>query len=186
VAPAFPAFPTRRSARLLEPERAGALPYRSNCERGKCVNAYELSLGKSAFVAVTQLPLSTAVNEYIRQAFGSYRALKELGFDFQIVKLLIEWRCPARFDDILSIRIKQPKLGDSSFCLFIDICDVLIGRSLAKANAVNVLVDRTTLTKRSLPQMVRTAMLGRPKLTLADFSGLGLNSFPVYEPAWPY
>ena len=45
-----------------------------------------------------------AVNEYIRTLFGDYQHLLDQDLDIQVVSLTVNWKAPAKFDDVLEAR----------------------------------------------------------------------------------
>ncbi|CAN0603727.1 unnamed protein product, partial [Ectocarpus sp. 12 AP-2014] len=55
-----------------------------------------------------------AVNEYIRTLFGDYQNLLARDLDIQVVSLTVNYRAPARFDDVLEARIRDGRLGNTS------------------------------------------------------------------------
>ena len=55
-----------------------------------------------------------ACTEFLNAALGR-TSVAGGGFEFQVVKLLIEWSAPARYDDALEISVALKKLGATSF-----------------------------------------------------------------------
>jgi acyl-CoA thioester hydrolase len=53
-----------------------------------------------------------AVNEYIRTLFGDYQNLLARDLDIQVVSLTVNYRAPARFDDVLDARFRAGRVGD--------------------------------------------------------------------------
>ena len=99
-----------------------------------------------------------AVTEYFR-ALGYGEALVSGDLDYQLVKQTVEWRAPARFDQVLEIGVSCQRLGTTSFTL--DCAFRLAGGDgavLAQAQTVYVLVDTHTLRKRPLPEDLRARM----------------------------
>src|SRR5579884_2710021 len=72
--------------------------------------------------------------------------------DFQLVKQTIEWKAPARFDEVLELSMRTARLGTTSFTVAGD------DRVIVTVETVYVLVDAATLTKRALPDHVRRAL----------------------------
>src|SRR6266850_6007136 len=60
--------------------------------------------------------VDVAINEFIR-AIGFSDALINGDLDFQLVKQTIEWKAPARFDQVLEIAVAAKHLGTTSFRL---------------------------------------------------------------------
>src|SRR5690606_14506169 len=95
-----------------------------------------------------------AVTEFFG-ALGYRTALLEGGLDYQLVKQTIEWKAPARFDQVLDIDVRALRLGNTSFTL---LCELRIAGDeavIATAETVYVLVDAHTLTKMPLPDDLR-------------------------------
>lgn len=57
-----------------------------------------------------------ASGEYMRALFGSVHPA-ETGLDWRLVKQVIEWRAPARYDDVLDLRVRTVRVGTTSFVL---------------------------------------------------------------------
>ncbi|MGH8506546.1 MAG: acyl-CoA thioesterase [Stenotrophobium sp.] len=98
-----------------------------------------------------------AVGEWFRAlGYGAQMVSGEL--DFQLVKQTLEWKHPARYDDVLEIAVATQRLGNTSFVLG---CEFRIAgdeRVIANAETVYVLVDHATLGKRTLPEDLRARM----------------------------
>src|SRR3954470_12747768 len=54
--------------------------------------------------------VDVAVNEFLRAA-GIHAEFMEGGLDFQLVKQTVEWKAPARFDDVLELSLVTTRLG---------------------------------------------------------------------------
>src|SRR5215467_14653104 len=57
-----------------------------------------------------------STSEYLR-ALGYGDALMSGELDFQLVKQTVEWKAPARFDQVLEISVYAGRLGNTSFTL---------------------------------------------------------------------
>jgi acyl-CoA thioester hydrolase len=57
-----------------------------------------------------------ASGEYTRVLFGSVQPA-ETGVDWRVVKQTTEWRAPARYDDVLDLRVHTLRVGTTSFVL---------------------------------------------------------------------
>src|SRR5262249_48798366 len=55
--------------------------------------------------------------EFLRAALPSPAACVDGSFETQTVRQLIEWKAPARFDDVLEIKVWTSRLGRTSFTL---------------------------------------------------------------------
>ncbi len=98
-----------------------------------------------------------AGTEFFR-ALGYGEALIQGEIDYQLVKQTIEWKAPARFDQVLELAVTTTRLGTTSFTLQAEI-RIAGGREpIARAETVYVLVDAATLRKRELPADLRAAL----------------------------
>lgn len=95
-----------------------------------------------------------AVTEFFR-ALGYGEALASGELDYQLVKQTLEWKAPARFDDVVEARVRTLKLGTTSFTLGVDFRRAQDATPLAQAETVYVLVEAHALQKRPLPASLR-------------------------------
>ena len=58
--------------------------------------------------------VDVAINEFLR-AIGVLPEFVDGHLDFQLVKQTIEWKAPARFDQVLELSIAAIRLGTTSF-----------------------------------------------------------------------
>ena len=103
--------------------------------------------------------VDVSINEFLR-AIGVLPEFLEGRLDFQLVKQTIEWRAPARFDQVLELSIATSRLGNTSFTVSTTFRIAGEERVIATAETVYVLVDARTLTKLSLPDSLRAALEG--------------------------
>lgn len=102
--------------------------------------------------------IDIAGNEFIR-ALGFGAAILDGSIDYQLVKQTIEWKAPARFDQVLEVAMFATRLGNTSFTLGTEFR--IAGdddRVIATAETVYVLVEPHTLAKRALPADFRAAL----------------------------
>jgi len=101
--------------------------------------------------------VDVGVSEYLRAA-GVFGSFITGALDFQLVKQTIEWKAPARFDQVLELSTTATRLGTTSFTL--DTAFRIAGdeRVIVTAETVYVLVDVRTLTKLPLPDFLRAAL----------------------------
>jgi acyl-CoA thioester hydrolase len=59
--------------------------------------------------------VDVALNEFLRALGFDTNRLLASGLDFQLVKQTIEWKSPARFDDVLEVAVEPLSLGTTSF-----------------------------------------------------------------------
>ena len=100
--------------------------------------------------------------EYFR-ALGFGEALASGALDYQLVKLTLEWKAPARFDQVVELAIYTTHLGNTSFTVVTEFRIAGEERVICKAETVYVNVDSKTLTKLPLSAEVRAALeVGAP------------------------
>ncbi len=84
--------------------------------------------------------IDLATFEFLR-AIGYGEALVNGDIDYQLAKLTIEWKAPARFDDVLEISVYAARLGNTSFTLAAEFRIAGQERAIATAETVYVLVN---------------------------------------------
>jgi acyl-CoA thioester hydrolase len=102
--------------------------------------------------------VDVSINEFLRAA-GVLKDFTEGNLDFQVVKQTVEWKAPARFDQVLELSITATRLGSTSFTVGTDFR--IAGsdsRVIVTVETVYVLVDAATLTKLPLPDGLRAAL----------------------------
>jgi acyl-CoA thioester hydrolase len=114
--------------------------------------------------------IDLAVTEFFK-AIGFGEPLIAGSLDYQLVKQTIEWRAPARFDQVLAARVEARRLGTTSFVLAIEMRSHGDGRLLALAETIYVLVDEASLQKRALPDDLRAAMTRGAPGAIVDHAG---------------
>jgi acyl-CoA thioester hydrolase len=90
-----------------------------------------------------------AVNEYIRTLFGDYQHLLDQDLDIQVVSLTVNWKAPAKFDDVLEARIRAGRIGNTSFTLHLD------KAFIADADVTYVLIQPSVMGKVTIPDHIR-------------------------------
>ncbi|OZB11750.1 MAG: 4-hydroxybenzoyl-CoA thioesterase [Marinobacter sp. 34-60-7] len=112
-----------------------------------------------------------AVNEYIRAVFGDYQHLLDQDLDIQVVSLTINWKAPARFDDVLEARIRAGRLGNSSFTLHLAFYQHDSDQFVADADITYVLIQPSKMAKVSIPGTVRQQLETGAPGTLISHAG---------------
>jgi acyl-CoA thioester hydrolase len=114
-----------------------------------------------------------ATTEFLR-ALGFGEALIQGALDYQLVKQTLEWKNPARFDDVLELLVGAARLGTTSFTLATQFRLAGNERLIASAETIYVLVDAVSLQKRELPADFRDALQrGAPGLVIDHAGYLG-------------
>jgi acyl-CoA thioester hydrolase len=102
--------------------------------------------------------VDVSINEFLR-AIGVLPDFLEGRLDFQLVKQTVEWKAPARFDQVLELSIAVVRLGNTSFTLGTTFRIAGDDTVIVTAETVYVLVDGRALTKLTLPDTLRAALL---------------------------
>ena len=95
-----------------------------------------------------------AITEYFRALGVAYPGdLARDGGDFFAIRTLLEYRAPARFDDLLQVGIRSARLGRSSLTFALGIWRD--GELLTSGEIVYVHADSATRSSAPLPQWLR-------------------------------
>jgi len=108
--------------------------------------------------------------EFLR-ALGFGEALIAGDFDYQLAKLTIEWKAPARFDQVLELSVQATQLGNTSFTVETEFRVAGEKPVIATAETVYVLVDARTLRKTPLPAGLRAALQRGGQGAVTDHAG---------------
>jgi acyl-CoA thioester hydrolase len=102
--------------------------------------------------------VDVSINEFLRAA-GVLSEFLEGNLDFQLVKQTIEWKAPARFDQVLELSIAATRLGNTSFTVLTEFRVAGgDGNIIVTVETVYVLVDARTLSKLPLSDTLRAAL----------------------------
>jgi len=96
-----------------------------------------------------------AVGEFSRVVWGDYNDMLSSGIDNQVVSYSIDWKAPARFDDVIAITVKPATIGNSSYSFQLDFHQHGSGDVIASVNIVYVMVSATEHKKMTIPQAMR-------------------------------
>jgi acyl-CoA thioester hydrolase len=94
--------------------------------------------------------------EFTRALFGAADAATT-GLDWRLVKQAIEWRAPARFDDVLDIRVRTLRVGTTSFVLATELRRFADDSLLAAVETTCVMVDHAGV-KKPITDATRAAL----------------------------
>jgi acyl-CoA thioester hydrolase len=112
---------------------------------------------KVAFNGTFAIYIDLAVFEFMR-AMGFGESLVKGPLDYQVVKQTLEWKGPARFDQVVEISVWAKQLGTTSFVIATEFRIAGNPALIATGETVYVLVNAATLTKTPLPAEFRTAL----------------------------
>lgn len=88
-------------------------------------------------------------------------------FEYHLVKQTVEWKAPARFDDVLELTVATRHVGTSSFTLSTEIRIAGQEPVINVSETVNVLIDSVTMKKTAIPGDLRKALeTGAPGVTV--------------------
>nr|WP_297402866.1 thioesterase family protein [uncultured Marinobacter sp.] len=109
-----------------------------------------------------------SINEYIRTLFGSYQRLLDQDLDFQVVSLTVNYRSPARFDDVLEARIRPGRIGNTSFAFHLEFVRYGDEALVADADLVYVMIRASEMAKVAVPGHIREMLeAGAPGVLLS-------------------
>jgi acyl-CoA thioester hydrolase len=112
-----------------------------------------------------------ATAEWLR-ALGFEKELQSGELDYQLVKQTLEWKAPARYDQVIEASVASKHIGNTSFTLATEFRIAGTEPIIATAETVYVHVNTKTLTKQSLPQSWRDAFLRGAPHVVVDHAGL--------------
>lgn len=153
-------------ARRLGPQLEVTAPFRYYLR----VRYIECDAQKVVFNSRYSEYVDVAINEFLR-AIGVLDDFVAGHLDFQLVKQTIEWKAPARFDQVLELRIAATRLGTTSFTIGTEFRVAGAERVIVTVETIYVLVDGKTLTKLPLPDAIRVALQRGAAGRVTDHAG---------------
>lgn len=111
-----------------------------------------------------------ATAEWLR-ALGFEKELQSGELDYQLVKQTLEWKAPARYDQVIEASVASKHIGNTSFTLATEFRIAEAESVIATAETVYVHVNTRTLTKQPLPQSWRDAFLRGAPHVVVDHAG---------------
>lgn len=115
-----------------------------------------------------------AVTEFLRATFPG-RDPFDGSLEVQVVRQLIEWTAPARFNDVLEITVRTNRLGTTSVTIGFELRIAGTRETIVTAELVYVIVDPTTWKKRPLTSDERTRFEAGGAGRIIDHAGY----FPI-------
>lgn len=98
----------------------------------------------------------TAIFEYYRAiGYDQFRESKELGEDWHVVRALVEYRAPLRYDVEFEVGVRIGRMGTSSLTYALTIFPKGSGEVLATGEVVQVYTDQKTHKSMPIPERVR-------------------------------
>ncbi|PYT32701.1 MAG: acyl-CoA thioesterase [Acidobacteria bacterium] len=114
--------------------------------------------------------IDLATTEFVR-ALGFGEALANGSLDYQLVKLVVEWKAPTRYDQVLELSVYATRLGNTSFTLATEFRIAARPEIIVTAETVNVVVEAHTLRKTPLPPDFRAALEKGAAGVITDHAG---------------
>ena len=106
-----------------------------------------------------------AWTEYLRAVGFEWKDLLALGVDTVLARTTMEFKSPARFDEILEVHTRVSKIGTTSLIFDFEIYPQGEDRLVNSANSLYVCVDPKTLKSTPVPERLRqqiTEFEGKP------------------------
>ncbi|HBA87604.1 MAG TPA: acyl-CoA thioesterase [Geobacter sp.] len=111
-----------------------------------------------------------AISEFLRAA-GLQHDLHDGNLSYQIVKQTIEWKAPARYDQVLELAVSPKQIGNTSFTMGTEIRVADREALLATAETVLVLINERTMKKVTLFDDHREALSQGAPGAVTDHAG---------------
>ena len=96
-----------------------------------------------------------AWTEYFRAVGFEWKDLLALGVDTVLVRTTMEFKSPAKFDDVLEVYTKISKIGNTSLTFEFEIYPKGDERLIGSATSLYVCVDPKTLKSTPVPASLR-------------------------------
>ncbi|MGI9133344.1 MAG: acyl-CoA thioesterase [Rhodoferax sp.] len=113
-----------------------------------------------------------AVTEFFRVLFGGVQGLLAQNLDTQVVRMVVDWQAPARFDDVLALHVQTLRVGNTSFQIGMQIENFASKTAIADVDLTYVLVSADAHTKVSVPETLRQQLLAGAPGQVINQSGL--------------
>lgn len=108
----------------------------------------------------------TAITEFFRAlGYDQYADAQKSGVDFHVVKAVVEYKAPIRFDWDLDVGVRVAKIGNSSMTFELAIFRKSENELLATGEIVWVNTDQTTHRPVPIPAATRELLGGDIPLT---------------------
>ena len=96
--------------------------------------------------------------EFLRAALPRPQDAFDGTFEIQTVRQVVEWKAPARFDDVVEISMRVSRLGTTSVTLAAEMRKAGTPDILATVETVYVQVNAKTFRKREISAEMRAAL----------------------------
>src|SRR5690606_11878826 len=136
------------------------------------VRYYECDAQRVVFNARYGDYADTAVTEFFGRALGGYQNMQERNLDNQVVRLAIDWKSSACFDDVLAMHVQTLRVGTTSFTLAVDMTQHPSGTPVARAEITYVMVSADKFEKQAVPDDIRARLLAGAPGEVMNFAGV--------------
>jgi acyl-CoA thioester hydrolase len=109
--------------------------------------------------------------EFMRAALPRPTDVHDGTFECQVVRQVIEWKSPARFDNVLEVSTWVSRVGTTSFVINTEMRRAGETEVLATTETIYVLVDPKSFTKRPIEPHMRAALEAGARGKVADHAG---------------
>jgi acyl-CoA thioester hydrolase len=116
-----------------------------------------------------------AASEFLRAVWGD--ALFGGGFDYRLVRQVIDWKSPATYDQIVAISVRSGRIGTTSFTLSMELRVFGAEALLVAAETTYVLVRERDQTKHEIPAELRSQLETGASGVIVDHAGAGARSY---------
>jgi acyl-CoA thioester hydrolase len=136
------------------------------------VRYHECDAQKIVFNARWGEYVDLASTEYTRAVFGSVDPAVS-GIDWRLVRQVIEWKAPGRFDDVIEARVRCVRVGTTSFTLATEFVRWPDEAPLVTAETVYVATHPTHGTKQPVSDDHRRKLEAGAAGRVVDHAGAG-------------
>jgi len=112
-----------------------------------------------------------AAFEFMRAALPRPRDAFDGTFEIKTVRQVVQWKAPARFDDVIEICIWASRFGTTSMTLSCELRRAGEAEMLAMIETVYVHVDAETWKKRQIAPKMRAALAAGAAGKVTDHAG---------------
>lgn len=96
-----------------------------------------------------------AWTEYFREIGFEWKDILDLGVDTVLARTTMEFKSPARFDEVLEVHTRISRIGTTSLTFEFEIYPAGEERIVGSATSLYVCVDPKTLTSTPVPELLR-------------------------------
>jgi len=97
--------------------------------------------------------VDVSTTEFLRAICPDFKSI-----EYHLVKQTIEWKSPARFDQVLELTVSVQNLGTTSFTFLTEIRAAGQEQLIARIETVNVFIDHASMKKTPIPPEFRAAL----------------------------